>query len=155
MKTKSSFVTIILILGCLLLASCMPPPNTSRMPDLTQEHWLHQMNIHPRDWMRDADDWFLASDLTRTEEINAPHVTIRVPDFNNIRINGNFAVQLYGTNGPDISSYGNSSQKSVVIPSRGDIYANTKDVCSNFPSYGVLNKRICRRILRNEAEFQA
>lgn len=72
--------------------------------NLLYETWLRKVNLNPRIWTNDADSWFITGEPNRAEwqNLNAPAafattlMKINSPDFEHIKICGNFQVQIVG-----------------------------------------------------------
>lgn len=96
----------IVIFTIMFLVSCTPPynPNNQVNHDLLNETWMQQMQVDPKQWTAKAGRWFFTGEPdqithyaihTRVDSAMTD-VTVRVPDFTQIVINGNFQVQLMG-----------------------------------------------------------
>lgn len=102
MKRYSFFAAI--ILAFLFLAGCANR-NPSVRTDLSQENWQRGVETNPRQWMSGADRWFMTGDPSAIEMADrvAPSVVamstmqVKVPDFTNIKVDGAFQVQIFGT----------------------------------------------------------
>lgn len=120
---------IVMILSASFLAGCAKH-NTYIQKNYATENWPRNVDTDPSKWARGADSWFLTGDPNGVELANkqAPYsaamstMVVRVPNFTNIRVNGNFQVQLFGTPGPNsVYAYGpNSSITGVSIQVRGN-----------------------------------
>jgi len=97
----------IAIFTSLALAACsstLLPYQTHTKQNLLKETWLKEVNTNPNLWKKDADWWFLTGDPNKTERYNhkAPPydvistMSVRVPNFTNIKIAGNYQVQIIG-----------------------------------------------------------
>ncbi len=72
--------------------------------DLIRETWIYQMNINPNVWLKNADPWFLTGEpnLAEQQSATAPLYkaittsTVRVPDFTQIVVAGDYQVQIVG-----------------------------------------------------------
>lgn len=117
------------ILFSLLLLSC-----SSKYPlngiDYTQESWQGQIVRSPSQWTRGADSWFLNGEPTQAE-LAARHASysasisttaVRVPDFTKVKVNGDFQVQIFGTDDHNsVYVYGpNAGAHEVSVEVRGD-----------------------------------
>lgn len=95
----------IVMLASFILASC----TTTRYPtlnvDWTKESWMQEVPTSSAAWAQGADKWFLDGGPNKTEmtERRAPYseaistMSIKVPDFTNIQVKGDFQVQIFGT----------------------------------------------------------
>src|ERR1700722_11059485 len=70
--------------------------------NLESEHWMQHINLDPNKWTKNASPWFFNNEPTRFDqyESNSPlsraitNMTIRVPDFKRIRVEGPFRIQI-------------------------------------------------------------
>lgn len=130
---KHYLLIVSLILSFLVMVSCSMS-TTTRYPmlntDLTKEAWMREVEVSPNTWMRGADRWFLTGDPNTTEKIlrDNPYSTtvstmnVHVSDFNKIRVNGDFQVQIFGTYGNNsVYVYGpNDGVRQTIIQVQGD-----------------------------------
>lgn len=94
------FISFIMLSGCYNKGRIVPRGTN----DLIKETWVYEMNINPKVWLRNADPWFLTGDpnLTQQQSAYAPLykaitlAEVRVPDFTQIAIAGDFQVQIVG-----------------------------------------------------------
>jgi hypothetical protein len=105
-----TFLLTSLLLGCtcdssyFLNSSNSCSGNCAPAPDLVTETWLRQVQTNPQLWACGADSWFLTGEPNSIEkcDFQAPAdkalslMKVRVPDFVNIKVNGNFQVQIVG-----------------------------------------------------------
>jgi hypothetical protein len=120
----------LIILSYLSLTGCASNRNTAYNTDLTKENWMQAVDTNPNQWTTGADNWFLTGDpnVTEVADRNAPYsaaistMNVRVPNFSNIKVNGNFQVQIFGTyNGNSVYVYGpNNAVREAIIEVRGD-----------------------------------
>lgn len=102
------FVSAIFVTCCMLLTGCAttkhnPYPNDS----LINENWARQVEKNPNLWARSADRWFRSAEQNETEIANrhAPisaaitTMHVKASNFDNIRVDGDFQVQIFGTFG--------------------------------------------------------
>lgn len=102
---------ILLGIACitsLLLTSCASTSsryyNAQVRNDLSQENWVHHINLNPNVWTSCADKWFFTDEPKNFDEFEtkAPAssaitaMVVRVPDFTNITVDGPYKVQIYG-----------------------------------------------------------
>jgi len=114
----------------LLLAGCASHRYPYLNKNLGSESWMRSVDADPNQWARGADNWFMTGDPNATElaDRNAPYaaaistMAVRVPEFANIKSNGDFQVQLFGTYGPNsVYVYGpNNAVRSVIVEVRGN-----------------------------------
>jgi hypothetical protein len=131
----------LLAIASMFLAACAfkgnPYPNT----DQTNETWPAYVQTNPNSWVNGASRWFLTGDPNVTEEENmsAPPkaamstMMVRVSDFNNIKVDGPFQVQLFGTyENNSVYLYGpNEEVRQVAVEVQGDtLYLHVADGAS-------------------------
>jgi hypothetical protein len=97
-------VTLALMLNVM---SCSHPEYYRAQMDkgFSQENWMQQVNLNPNIWTKNADPWYFSADrdlITHqpvfdpvAEEMAAK--PIRIPDFTHINVNGNFRIQIVGS----------------------------------------------------------
>src|SRR5579885_2528572 len=121
----------LIILTCLSLAGCASNRNPAPYnEDLTRETWMQEVDTNPNRWAMGADSWFLTGDPNATEvaDRNSPYsaaistMNVRVPNFSNIKVNGDFQVQIFGTyDNNSVYVYGpNDAVRETAIEVRGD-----------------------------------
>jgi hypothetical protein len=118
-----------LILGILLLASCAYQGSPFPRTDLTSENWQQYVDANPRAWMQGADSWFLSGAPNSAEIANrqAPEtaaistMSVHVPEFSHIKVNGPFQVQIFGCVGRNsVYVYGpNEEVRQVAVEVHG------------------------------------
>jgi len=72
--------------------------------NLLQENWQQQIDKDPMKWKKHADNWLWFGGANEVEQMNrrAPYsdaistMMVKVPDFTQIKVNGDFQVQLDG-----------------------------------------------------------
>lgn len=121
----------LLLLSALVLTSCATHRSPMVKADLTQENWMREVDSNPNAWTRGADQWFLTGkpNMAETNSRNAPYsaaistVSVNVPNFTRIQVNGNFEVQIFGTYGNNsVYIYGaNDDVRAVAIDVKGDL----------------------------------
>ncbi len=99
------------LLGSIILLFCMLTACSNNGYDQTQlnqnflkETWMHQINLNPNNWVRGTDPWYLTGAPNNLEKYdrNAPPskaittLMVRVPDFTDITVAGDFQVQILG-----------------------------------------------------------
>lgn len=97
----------IMVFLALILMGCAAKQNTYLSADYSCETWQRCLASNPHRWERGADRWFFTADPNTTEEFNrkAPAtsavstMSVAVPEFSTIRIDGGFQTQIYGTYG--------------------------------------------------------
>lgn len=99
--------------------------------DYTNEVWQREVATAPHNWTVGADSWFLTGDPNGTERADhsAPYsaaistMSVKAPDFVNVKTNGDFEVQIFGTDGPNtVYIYGPNE---AVREVRVDVQGNT------------------------------
>jgi len=105
---KKYGLLIIALLGTWILTSCSTNPFQScsypcANRDLLTETWLQQVNANPERWICNASHWFLTGEPNELEcYARGPFVKamtvseVHVPDFTNLKVSGNFRIQLIG-----------------------------------------------------------
>lgn len=125
---KKHLITLLSFSFFLLLFGCTTYPITD--VDYTQETWQRQVITSPSKWTRGADSWFLTGDPNQAE-LNARHagygsaistMAVRVPDFTNLKVNGDFQVQIFGSDGHNsVYVYGpNAGVHQLSVEMRGN-----------------------------------
>ncbi len=114
----------------LMLAGCASHRYPYLNKNLAHEGWMRFVDADPNRWTAGSDNWFMTGDPNGTEiaDQNAPYaaaistMSVKVPEFVNIKSNGDFQVQLFGTYGPDsVYVYGpNDAVRSVIIEVRNN-----------------------------------
>lgn len=87
------FFTVILLTSC---AAGRYPYPTSK---LSEESWVHQIDTDSSKWAVKADQWFLSGDQNDSGSYKEgmSNTTVRVTNFHNIKISGDFQVRLVGS----------------------------------------------------------
>lgn len=122
---------IIILFTGLLLMSCTYHHGPGASADLASETWTRSVDVDPAKWTAGASEWFLEGATTHTEQMDrdAPYMAamstmmVRVPnDFVNVRVKGNFKVQLFGTNNANsLYMYGpNSAVRFIIVKVHGN-----------------------------------
>lgn len=102
MKQFASMIAV--AIAALILISCASGRYPYPDSDLGKESWRQQMQTNSDAWATKADDWFLAgrpssASMVNDDEDNPQVISksrIRVGNFNSIKINGDFKVQIMG-----------------------------------------------------------
>lgn len=112
------------LVGC--ASTLYPTINT----DYTNEQWRSQVETNPNAWTTKADAWFLNGDPTVTDnqDVSASEAAamttmqVKVPTFTDIKTNGSFKVQIFGTHERNsVYIYGpNAKARMVSVQVRGD-----------------------------------
>jgi hypothetical protein len=124
-----------LILGILALVSCAYQGSPFPRADWTNETWQQNVQANSGQWAQGASRWFLAGDPNRAEEASrqAPDTAaistmqVRVPNFNSIKVNGPFQVQIFGSlEQNSVYVYGpNEEVRQIAVEVRGNtLYVN-------------------------------
>jgi hypothetical protein len=100
---------ILLVIACittLILTSCAnrAGSDVQIQNSLANEYWMQHINLDPNKWTRHASNWFYTNEPSQFDQFasNSPLssaitvMTVRVPDFNNIHVEGPFRVQVVG-----------------------------------------------------------
>ena len=123
------YVPLVLIfLAYFALTSCSSTHLSKT--DISKEHWMREVDTNPMKWTRGADNWFLTGDPNAAEiaDRHAPYsaaistLSVRVPDFTDIKVNGDFQVQIFGTYGHNsVYVYGpNNAVREVAVEVKGN-----------------------------------
>lgn len=108
MKRVSCVFKAILAFSCFFLVSCVSHTHdfvqSQVQNNLLQENWQGQIDQDPAKWKKHADSWLWFGTPNALERANrsAPYsdamstMMVRVPDFTQIRVDGDFEVQIDG-----------------------------------------------------------
>lgn len=108
MKKLQWFILIVLAWGSLLIAGCVSHTHdfvqSQVQTDLLQENWQGSVDQNPMQWRKHADNWLWFGTPNAIEQGNrrAPYsdaistMMVRVPDFTQINVDGDFTVQIDG-----------------------------------------------------------
>ncbi|MCW5583126.1 MAG: DUF2807 domain-containing protein, partial [Gammaproteobacteria bacterium] len=121
----------LIFLSYLALVSCTAPTRYPTLnTDLTKETWMREVDTNPNKWTRGASRWFLTGDPSAAEKTirHASYseavstMSVRVPNFSNIKVNGDFQVQIFGTYGNNsVYVYGpNDGVRQAIVQVKGD-----------------------------------
>lgn len=94
----------ILVTIIFFLAGCNPHYVPPAPKNPIKETWMNHVQTNSDNWIRNSDIWFLTGDQNELEQYsqNAPFdaaittMTVRVPDFSQIKVDGQFQVQIIG-----------------------------------------------------------
>lgn len=151
-------------IGCLILSifsltGCASRGNVFPQSDLTEEHWMQSVDNNTDEWAVGADKWFLTGDPDATEEMHssAPDsaaistIEVRVPNFSNIKVEGPFQVQLFGTDEHNtVQVFGaNQVVRQVAVSVYGDTLFARMVNNEEGSSIRQLNRAIIRIGVRN------
>lgn len=132
---KQCLAAGLVFLWAFLITSCSLIPYKYPQTDYTHEVWQYKVTTQPIDWKRGASNWFLTGDPTIAEQIDSmalPSAAISTtmvsePNFNKISVNGDFKVQIFGTDEANsVYVYGaNVATRAVAVSVVGDtLYLN-------------------------------
>ena len=120
-------------LGVLGLTSCANNTNyynSQVKPDLVHETWLKEINLNPNQWTTNTDDWFVTGKPSNFErsDMNAPYskaistMSVRVPDYTKLKVDGRMHVQIVGLQDHNSAFvFGpNDAVREVIIEVNGD-----------------------------------
>jgi len=151
---KRNFLLGLFLLSFLILSSCATHRTVGFNPSFTNETWMRTVAVNPQPWTYGSDRWFMTGDPNAVEIANkhAPYstamsvVNVRVPNFTNLKIVGDFEVQIFGTYNPNsVYVYGpNDGVRQVSVQVRG----NTLCITQTHP-YQPLMRHIIVRIGMN------
>lgn len=93
-------ITTLIFTGCANRSGS----NTQIQSSLVNEYWMQHINLDPNKWTRHASNWFFTNEPSQFDQFantsplsNAITVmTVRVPNFTKIRVDGPFQVQVVG-----------------------------------------------------------
>lgn len=99
---KRCLTLITILLSAIILIGCAAGRYPYPKKDLAQETWQSQIDADPTVWAAQASDWFREGTVSKLQEENeqAPitdsmsRTTVKVTNFVNIKLNGDFKVQL-------------------------------------------------------------
>lgn len=113
----------------LFLIGCSLQQNHYLQTYPAQETWLQNVENNPASWTKGADHWFLTGEPNRTEiayrharsDAAISTVRVKVPDFSNIQVKGDFQVQIFGTDEANsVYIYGpNEKVRAVIVSVHG------------------------------------
>lgn len=120
---KRYFSIAVCVLFFLTLISCATNRTAHVNNNFTQETWMTGVEKDPAQWLQGSDAWFRNGNPYIQVRYNAPYslamsnMSVRVPNFTNIKTNGNFQVQIYGTQGSNsVTIYGpNSAVRAIKV----------------------------------------
>lgn len=96
------FIAGCIFLFSLFLTACSSNRDLLFTHNLANETWMREVETDPLVWTRGTDPWFLSGDAHATETpdcYKGPVSTMQVnaSDFSGIKTNGDFKVQIFGT----------------------------------------------------------
>lgn len=128
MKQFSLWMLVLMLTA--LLVSCAAGRYPYSTTNLADESWRSQMTVNPNAWTQKADSWFREGRASLADYRNATapfseaisREAVRVPNFHNIKIQGDFKVQMAG--GYDATTVcvegPNAAVRSIAVVVRGD-----------------------------------
>lgn len=104
---KRWFTLITIFIATVALVSCAAGRYPYPKKDLAMEHWHSEIDSNPDVWAARASDWFRIGQISQLQKDNevAPltdsmsRVAVKVADFNSIKLNGDFKVQITNASG--------------------------------------------------------
>ncbi len=125
---KLGLLSSIILLFC-TLAACVSNNSgydqTQLNENLLKETWMQQINLNPNYWVRGADPWYYTGNPNSIEQYDntaSPSkaittLMVRVPDFTNVNVSGDFEVQITGrTEHNSVFIVGpNASTRQIVV----------------------------------------
>lgn len=155
---KIHFLLMIMLASLLTLVGCsstMGYYESQINNDYLKENWVNKVNLNPNLWIARTDPWFTTGSPNRIEEYSMrasaneaiTTMMVRVPDYANINVDGNFQVQIVGRQdhnslyvvGPNVEA------RQVAVEMRN----NTIYLHPSKDSKGNLSKVIVRIGMRN------
>lgn len=133
---KRHVVAWILAFLFLTLFGCASQRNLYLSRDYAHETWQQCLASNPDLWKSGADKWFFTGESNDTEFLNKrasaksaiTTMSVAVPDFSIVKINGGFQTQIYGTSGRNsVDVYGPNagvSSLSVDVEDNGGIFVH-------------------------------
>lgn len=115
MIVKRPIVAWIMVsLSLLLTGCCAAKKNSYLYADFCTEHWQQCLPRNPCVWKAKASQWFLGGDACDTDFLNhtvAPEsamttMSVAVPEFAAIQVDGGFQTQIYGSSHGSVDIYG-------------------------------------------------
>ncbi len=123
--SASIIAGMVFVAFCLVLSGCVSKRYPYPDNQLIQENWVNSIDKTAAHWTRGADRWFMTGSPNATELANrrAPEsagistMMVKAPDFNSIKVDGDFQVQIFGTYEKNsVYVYGpNAAVRSVLV----------------------------------------
>jgi len=140
---KRTLPSILLLLLSIFLTACTYQREMRFDNNLTRENWMCEVETDTTPWTRGADAWFLTGDAHELEMSAVPPTIMKInaPQFSNIKINGDFEVQIFGTSGKNtVYAYGPSKLvDGLLMTVKGDtLYVSQR------PKWAGMNHVIIR-----------
>lgn len=118
---------VLILLLCFLLTDCTSNRPLKFNHTLGNENWEARVENDPMPWTRGAGEWFLSGGQRGIEMPGNSRVPVNAMEakdlqFSNIRVNGDFRVQIYGSkNENNVYVYGpTAGVKSVLVRAKGN-----------------------------------
>lgn len=132
MKRYISIAVITLFF--LTLISCATNRTAYINNHFTEETWMSGVEKDPSKWLQGSDAWFMNGNPYVQVKYLAPYsvamsnMSVNVSDFTNIKTNGNFQVQIYGTQGNNCVTVDgpNSAVRAVKVEVIGNMLCITQ-----------------------------
>jgi hypothetical protein len=149
------YLPILLVLFFILLLAGCAEQSPRMGADATGEGWHQSVETNTHQWTRGADSWFLTGEPNATERENRhanPNTisTKMVPlpgDFSNIKVGGDFQVQIFGSDHNSVYVYGpKEGTQQVAVNLRGNTLCVTQTQTKQpqpIPR-GIMNRVIVR-----------
>ena len=111
------------VLFLLSLSGCGVKSNPYLCDIRVTENWQCRIMTHPQIWKDGADRWFLSGDTDHVQAFDRSNpadyamstMSVAVPNFTSLRIDGGFQTQIYGTSGRNkVDLYGPNAGVSSV-----------------------------------------
>lgn len=154
---KLIFISLVV---CLLVSCTLGSPRPDLTQDVTREAWRMGVDTNARNWTRGADSWFLRGQPNDIEirnrraglSVAMSTMMVNLPEFTRINVNGDFKVQLFGTNFGNNSAYvygPAAGVRNTIVEMRGSALN-----ISQSPNAKGITKRVIVRIgVRNLSEL--
>lgn len=127
---RSFFYFIATVMSCLVMMSCsITKTPTVFNPTYVQEHWQSKIEKNANKWKMGASRWFLLAEPNEIEMANrrAPStegvstIVVDSGNFQEIHTNGNYQLQIFGSDKPSVYVYGpNAGTQAVEVRVSGD-----------------------------------
>jgi hypothetical protein len=121
-------LALLLLAASAVLIGCTTTQTPFTNVDLTREDWMSAIETDPTRWTLAADTWFLTGQPNATEQIteqlpsSATMTTAVVTNFTEVKIEGDFQVQIYGSDQNSVSVMGPSADvRKVIVDMAGNV----------------------------------